>query len=121
MADFIYEGSGSIIVNNPCCPKYGFRKNFIYKFKVGDTPYIKYRAQMGKLEKVTIKTVKILGGAFSYDQMKVIYIDTYNFLYNENELIWDTLAVELAKEWYEKQVLLEAERSCLCPKSGQVT
>ena len=61
--------------------------NFATRYKKGDIVFLKKKAINGTLESIAIKDIRILGGKFSFNQVSAIYTDTYNFLYNADELV----------------------------------
>lgn len=64
------------------------------QWETGQTLYIKYRAEIGCLEKVVIKKV-LLNGPFQIP----IYKDTFNWLWNESELILQEEATQIVDDW----------------------
>lgn len=98
---FNYNGSGKIKLQG-CYLAYK-SINFETKFKSGDIVYLKYKAKKGILESIAIKDVRILGGNFSFNQIVGIYTDTYNFIYNEDELVYLYEALELKENYCIKK------------------
>lgn len=94
---FNFVSNGKIKLNG--CYRAYKSINFQTKFSKGDIVWIKKKAAKGILESISIKEVRILGGKFSFNQVSAIYTDTYNFLYNEDELIFLYEALQL-KEAY---------------------
>jgi hypothetical protein len=60
-----------------------------------------YKAKKGVLEKVVIKKVKIINGKLTYGQFEVMYVDTYNALWNEWDLVSHSQAIVLATAHYQ--------------------
>ena len=94
---FNYTSYGNINING--CGAVSKSENFLSKYQSGDKVWLRYKAKKGILESVVIKELRILGGAFSYNQVVSIYVDTYNSLYNEEELIPLNLALELKNQY----------------------
>ena len=94
---FNYVGSGNI--NLTGCYAAFKSINFKTKYTKGDVVFLKKKAKKGILESVAIKDVRILGGGFSSNQITAIYTDTYNFLYNEDELLYPNEAYELKNNY----------------------
>lgn len=94
---FNYVGSGNI--NLTGCYAAFKSINFTTKYTKGDVVFLKKKAKKGILESVAIKDVRILGGGFSSNQITAIYTDTYNFLYNEDELLYPNEAYELKNNY----------------------
>ena len=73
--------------------------NFATRYKKGDIVFLKKKAINGTLESIAIKDIRILGGKFSFNQVSAIYTDTYNFLYNADELVTLEDAVYVKNEY----------------------
>jgi len=95
MADFTYAGSGTIRTRG--CTKFAVTVCFYYKFAEGSLLYLCEKANKGILEKIVIKKVKLSG-------ISTLYIDTFNALYNENELCTPGEAFAAATAYYEAQL-----------------
>ena len=94
---FNYTSYGNINING--CSAVSKSENFLSKYQQGDKVWLYYKAKQGILESVVIKELRVLGGGFSYNKVVSIYVDTYNFLYNEDELIPLNLALELKNQY----------------------
>jgi hypothetical protein len=94
---FNYTSDGKMKFNG--CSAVSKSENFLSKYQRGDRVWLYYKAKKGILESVVIKELRILGGSFSYNKVVSIYVDTYNFLYNEEELIPLNLALELKNNY----------------------
>lgn len=90
--DFYHEAVGSLRL----CSTTSFSKNKLttIKFKPRDTVWSRAKAMVGILEKITIKTVL-------FSSVTIMYKDTYNTLWNENELVDETDATALAIAYWE--------------------
>ncbi len=100
--DACYTGSGTISLKG--CFTYSFSEYLPYKYIKGDVVFVKPSALKGKLEKIAIKDVKVISGKKTYGQIIFLYVDTFNFFYNENELISEQEAINLAKQYYENKI-----------------
>ena len=114
----IYESAGSIRITG--CTIKKIEKNFFVQFALGSKVYIKKKAKLGILEPVVLKKVNRTEPAnYRYNgiQPAITYVDTFNRVWIEEELIGEALAIDLAKiYWYrtqqEAQQLLE-KGNCL--------
>ena len=104
-----YTGSGTI--NTFGCAKVRVSFYAFYKFAEGSTVFFCPKARQGRLERITIKIVKLIPQGATF---KALYQDTYNALYNEDELCSEATAIELAAEYFAEQLVLvgQAARSC---------
>lgn len=107
-----YVGSGTVVLDG--CGYYDYFLNLGYRFKVGDTCYLKYKAIKGKLEKVVIKEIKVVTNYEIKGIVKFMYVDTLNALYGEGDLLLASEAVALAKQYYEFQIFLAASAKTTC-------
>lgn len=108
-----FTGSGNIIIDG--CTRYRLYLYNIYKWQVGDVCFFAPKArEEGKLEKIVIKRIKLVGNNQTYGDIKFIYEDTLNSLYNEWELVNEYDALNLAKSYYEYQMFLtmSAKKPC---------
>ena len=104
MATTTYTGSGGLNVLG--CASVSKIICVVYKYAEGSRLWLKYKAIKGCLESVVIKRVDFLQNRNTYNRMVPLYVDTYNAFYNENELIDEATAIELAKQYYEQQAAL---------------
>lgn len=103
--DFYHEAVGSLTL----CSTTSFSKNKIItlKFKPRDTVWSKDKAMHGILEKITIKNLY-------FTAVTTLYKDTYNTLWNENELLDQSDAVAMAIAYWEGiEAKLEAYQDSL--------
>lgn len=107
-----YTGSGNVNIDG--CGYYDYFLNLAYRFKVGDTCYLKYKAIKGKLEKIVIKEIKVVTNYDIKGIIKFMYIDTLNAIYGEEDLLLAAEAVSLAKQYYEFQIFLAAAAKTTC-------
>jgi hypothetical protein len=86
---FPYTGSGSLLLVG--CAETSVTPTIEHRWNVSDILFIRKKAVKGCLCKVAIK--KVLFNA------NVIYLDTLNEFWNENDLITENEAEELAEEY----------------------
>jgi hypothetical protein len=91
-----YEGGGGIRIGG--CAAYKLTINVAFPYGPGQTVYLIYRAQKGILEKITIKRINLVRRG-SYQRVP-IYVDMNNFLYNEDELCYESQAIDYAVAYY---------------------
>jgi len=98
-----YIGSGGFRFG--VCSKYWKTINYPHKWSVGDILFSKQKALIGQFEKVAIKEVRLIMNANTFGKMIFIYVDTFNSLWNENDLIQEYDALLIAKMYYEKKII----------------
>lgn len=107
-----YIGSGTVVITG--CTVYNMLKTLVYKYLPGDVLFLKYKAEKGKLEKICIKEVKIVSNYEINGSTVFMYKDTLNALYGVNDLVNEYQALQIAKNYYEKQILLTAAAKSSC-------
>lgn len=112
-----YTGSGTVFLSS--CIAINFNRNWLYKWKVGDACFLRFRAIKGKLEKIVIKQVRIVSNDYINGLVKFMYLDTFNALYGEEDLLTEKEAVLLAKQYYQYQLLLNIEAKSICNQRPQ--
>lgn len=87
------------------CAGVSIQQNLIVRFLVGDRVYIKSKAHLGVIESVVIKRIN---GVFpKYEgfntaiQPDVNYVDTFNRVWLEDELVRQETAVDMARIYLE--------------------
>jgi hypothetical protein len=70
-------------------------------FSIGDTLFVKKSAEMGALEEVVIKDIKIFQNS---TVINILYEDTFNRQHLEHLLITQSEAVILAKAFFQDQI-----------------
>jgi hypothetical protein len=101
---FSYTSAGSTIVRG--CADYILSQNYHVKYANGAIVYNRNKArQKGKLEKLAIRSHRIVPG-------NVLYKDSFNGLWNEDELCSQQEAIDLALLHYEEQIELEQAAPC---------
>jgi hypothetical protein len=106
--DFVYEGTGNIKISGCAIVSATFCE--VFAFAIGSTVYACQKAcQRGFLEPVCIKSVRILKSQASQwgcfpppDPKKVMYIDTYNTIWEERELCTHAQAIEHAIAYWQR-------------------
>ena len=112
-----YTGSGIIVIAG--CTIINLYVNLIYRFKVGDVCFLKFKAVKGKLEKIVIKEVRVVSNDYIYGAVRFMYIDTFNAIYGEEDLVTEKEAILLAKQYYEYQILLNVNAKTVCTQRPQ--
>lgn len=116
--DFFYTASGSVIISG-CAPVIpAFCE--IYQFEIGSLVYVCKKAeQQGIIEAVCIKEVRILTGKASPwgcfpppVPKHVLYTDTYNTIWEQDELCTHRQALDLAIEYWEQLAEEAAALDC---------
>ena len=97
-----YNSSGTLGVNG--YSSWFSSNNIYYRFAIGSIAYLASAAMnKGVLQKVLIANVKIRANITSVLEPSILYVDQYNWEYNENELCNFDSAKELALLYYESQ------------------
>jgi len=107
-----YTGSGTIIISG--CTEINVFRNYPYLYSVGDTCFLKFKALKGKLEQVVIKEIKIVTNYQINGEIRFMYIDTLNAIYNESDLLSKYEAVQIAKQYYQHQIYLATMAKTTC-------
>ena len=114
MADFFYVASGSLNLGK--CGDYVL--NVVYlrsiAFSIGDTAWLKYKAEKGILESIVIKKIRLVD--FTYKGLGlayILYVDTFNALYNDYDLIYYADAVAIAQDFLNRRRTIEETAECL--------
>lgn len=97
-----YEATGRIRVVG--CAGLSLKRNFLTLFLVGDRVYIRKKARLGDIESVVVKRIhrKDPENASRYGiQPNIIYVDTYNRIWEESELLSEENAVDLARIYWQ--------------------
>mgnify|MGYP003335257256 CR=1 FL=1 len=103
-----YLGNGEIEFLGCNQPKIYYFVDNIYS--IGDLLYIKPKALLGILEKIVIKDI-LANGEYPY---YITYIDTYNWIWNEEELISLETAQNLIEIYKEKNKNLNLQNIKNC-------
>jgi hypothetical protein len=83
-------------------------------FTIGDQAWLKYRAEKGILESVTIKKIKITPYIYQgRGPSNIMYFDTFNAAYNETDLVYYDEAVLLVENFIRRRNLAIAAAECL--------
>jgi hypothetical protein len=114
----IYQSIGSIRITG--CSIIKFKKNFLVNFAIGSRVYIKKKAKIGILESVVIKKIyRTLPEKYTYQGIDAVisYVDTFNRVWIEDELVWNEDAIDYAKIYWRRveqdaQILLDQQRIC---------
>jgi len=96
---YTYVATGGVSLSN--CVDFTVVYNYIYKFNIGSRVYIKYKAGRGILESVVIKKVNLVD-VYSTEKQILNYVDTFNRVWMEDELLWKTDALVIAEAYLER-------------------
>lgn len=91
--------SGGVKVSG--CPVVTFIKTYQTLFASGDVVFNVHKARRGLLEKIVIKSPKLIQNIRTGGTILVMYVDTFNALWNEYDLISHSQAIALATAYYE--------------------
>lgn len=101
---YYFEGS-SVGIRVVGCAGVSVQQNLVVRFLVGNRVYIKRKALVGKIESVIIKRIN---GVFpKYEgfntaiQPEINYVDTFNRVWLEHELVTQENAFDLARIYLE--------------------
>jgi hypothetical protein len=98
---FNHEATGHIRVTG--CAGLGLYKNYTVLFLVGSRVYVKKKARLGVMEPVVLKRINrvVLESASSRGvQPEINYVDTFNRVWMEDELLSEENAVDLARTYW---------------------
>lgn len=102
---YYFQSSSSAGIRVVGCAGVSVQQNLVLRFLVGDRVYIKRKALLGKIESVVIKR---MNGVFpKYQgfntaiQPDVNYVDTFNRVWLESELVSQENAFDLARIYLE--------------------
>lgn len=98
---FNYEATGRIRIAG--CAGLGLYKNYTVLFLAGSRAYVKRKAKIGIIEPVVLKKVnRILPKYVSSRgvQPEINYVDTFNRVWMEDELLSEENAVDIAKVYW---------------------
>lgn len=87
-----------------------------YKFAIGSILFSCAKARKGIIEVVAIKDVRLLNSKSTYSQWVALYIDSFNGLWNEDELCTEIEARQAATDYLyqQQQDLLKKISQCYC-------
>lgn len=99
--NYSYIGSGGAITGG--CARTSRSAYIKYKWGEGSIVYVYAKAIKGIVEAVCIKQVLLNSGPKTYNQVIPIYKDTYNYLWNESDLITEADARYYALAYWEQR------------------
>ncbi len=114
MADFTYVGSGGITIGG--CAAVSYTPEYAHRWPLGTRLYALYKARRGCLEAVVLKQVRVVQnvktGALTY----IMYVDTLNGLWDEDELVElaDAQAAVAAFDALQDARQAACMRNCTC-------
>ncbi len=92
MSDFSYTASGSISLGG--CASYKMAIYLYFQYQIGSFVFSKEKALKGVYETIVIKKVE-------FPNYNILYTDTYNALWSENELVPYSQAKILVDNYFE--------------------
>lgn len=101
---FSYTMTGGIKLSG-CSTPIKVSKRYPLKFAIGSKAYRKDKARnKGKLEAVVIKKAnRVVSSPFVKGAYyEINYVDTFNRVWLENELVWQSEAISLATAYWER-------------------
>ncbi len=84
------------------CVLVGIRHPSVTAFGIGDVVYSLPKARVGRLEKVVIKTIRVVTSRRTFGGKVVLYEDTLNGLWNEDELAALDATTALAAAYWQR-------------------
>ena len=109
----VYNEVGSGGLSASGCVVVFERHVFITAFGAGDIVYNVAKARRGILEKLVIKLVRPVNSRRAIRRNQVIYQDTFNGLWNEDDLVPYRTALVLAEAYWQR-VLDDASQLSEC-------
>jgi len=96
-----YEANGIIKISG--CAGVGLKKNYLVLFPAGSKAYIKRKARFGKMEFIVIKKIyrQTPHNINSGIQVEIFYVDTFNRVWAEDELLSKENALDLANLYWQ--------------------
>jgi hypothetical protein len=98
---FNHEATGHIRIAG--CAGLGLYKNYTVLFVVGSRVYVKRKARIGVMEPVVLKKInRIMPKNSHYRgiQAEINYVDTFNRVWMEDELLSEENAVDIASIYW---------------------
>jgi putative ABC transport system permease protein len=92
---------------------YFFLDQFFNRQYDSDRAWLKYEALRGRVRSVWIKKLKVVSGLSTLGKPVVIYYDNLNAVFNEEDLITNSDAVNIALAYHQKR-LLDAQKALEC-------
>jgi len=105
-----YTGSGGVTTGG--CALTSRYVYITYKWGENSVLYVKHKAVKGILERVAIKRVILNSGPKTGNQVIPIYQDTLNSLWNEDDLLIEEHARDLALMYWEIREAQIAAAQC---------
>ncbi len=102
MTSFNYVGSGGVMVGG--CANVTKAIYVIYKWGEGSVVFNVHKAARGVMEAVAIKEVRLINNKKTFAKTVAMYIDTYNGLWNEYELVSEDDARAIASDFLATQL-----------------
>lgn len=106
--------SFNVTGDSTACAVSGKLIGITYKYQEGSILYSCAKSRRGILERICIKTVRVVATRKTWGQPVIMYIDTLNTLWNEDELCAEDDAVAAAIDYLEnlKNDIQESLENC---------
>jgi hypothetical protein len=108
-----YDEVGSGGAKARGCALIGLVTPLVTAFDIGDIVYAEAKARRGVLEKIVIKAIRPVAARRTHPRDVVLYVDTFNGLWNERDLVTRDEA-ELLVEEYRQRVQDELNQLRQC-------
>lgn len=108
------QGVGTASGDSFACAIITKTTTITYRFEKGSVVYPTAKARKGIMEPISIKDVRLISNNNTFKQVVVMYLDTLNGLWNENELSEEGDAKDLAIAYLERIKQLIAEELLKC-------
>lgn len=102
----IVQSVGNISGNSNAYGTVLVLRSVSYKFEINSIVYSIDKARRGVMEAVAIKDVRLISNRRTYNQIIPLYVDTFNSLWNEDDLCSELEAQTIAIEYLERLEIL---------------
>ncbi len=111
MSVYQETNNGGLVLKG--CALIAYKKQYHIAYAAGDIAYNVNKARKGVLEKIVIKQARFFQNKKTLGAFSVIYVDTFNALWNERDLVGHAQAKSLA-EYFLLNLLEKIERLDKC-------
>jgi hypothetical protein len=101
-----FDRCGDIFVFSP-------KHLVVVQFKEGDRAWLRFEAARGRIRSVWIKRMKMVANVETGGAVVIMYIDNTNALFNEEDLITHSEAIQIAL-YYHQRRMREAQKALEC-------
>ena len=89
------------------------KKVVVLNFIEGERAWLKYEAKKGKIKSIWINRIRIIVNEKTQGLPVILYYDNLNAIFNKEDLITNSEAVNIALAYHQKR-LLEAQKALNC-------